>query len=274
MHMIPLEHSKCQETGCFNWEGQGDYVVIGNSMSEHEARDNCAVRDYSTADLSLPIGGTVKSAHLYWSASGSMRKTAVATLNGYSVAATEQWSGGSSGYHFYGAIADVTGLVGASGSYTVSDLWYDASEQLCTGNAVYAAWTLVVIYEDKALPAAHISFCYSDFIFTYPEHKYKTYVGCVRGPYTSFARTTVVTFESDAYKGERFYLGGEYLGNNLFAGTTAPNLDIVEFDATHQVRAAQDIIAYTVESYRTNTVYGEAVEGLFMPIRVLYYTLH
>lgn len=83
-----------------------------------------------------------------------------------------------------------------------------------------------------------------------------------------------MTFESDGYKGEYFFINSGYLGDNLFASNTAPNLDIRTFDLRSIVRSGASFISYTIKSYYVKTErFGGAVEGLFMPLRVVYYTL-
>ena len=244
-------------------------------MSYHEARTDCRQRDSSSANLSVPHNARVKSAHLYWSASGSPRtSTLKATLNGNTLYADQKWTDSYSGYHFYGAMKDVTHLVSKSGEYTVSGLWYDNSGQLCQGNAAYAAWSLVVVYEEDSLPNARVNFCYDNFDFTFPEGSYSSDVECIErldDSCSTNARTTVVTFESDDYQGEHFYLGGKYMGDNIFRGRTAPNLDIVDFDVSGLVNQGIHSLEYKVETYYVNSIYGGAIEGLFMPIRVLKY---
>eukprot|EP00179_Madagascaria_erythrocladioides_P008511 CAMPEP_0198312630 /NCGR_PEP_ID=MMETSP1450-20131203/3934_1 /TAXON_ID=753684 ORGANISM="Madagascaria erythrocladiodes, Strain CCMP3234" /NCGR_SAMPLE_ID=MMETSP1450 /ASSEMBLY_ACC=CAM_ASM_001115 /LENGTH=472 /DNA_ID=CAMNT_0044015581 /DNA_START=1 /DNA_END=1419 /DNA_ORIENTATION=- len=264
----------CTQQGCFDYEGSVDYKVVGNSMSYHEARDNCAQKSSSSASLSIPAGVRVKSAHLYWSASGTTSKTLSARLNGHYLTAERTWTGGYQSYQFYGAMTDVTHLVSASGHYTVSGLWYDNSGILCWGNAAYASWVIVVVYEEASLPNSRINFCYDDFKFTFPQGTYRSSVDCIKksGSCPSEATTTVVTFESDAYKGEYFFLGQSYMGDNLFRGSTAPNLDIRDFDISGHVNSGISRLDYTLKSYYTHTVYGAAVEGLFMPIRIVKYT--
>lgn len=270
-----LSLSPCQESGCVNFEGPGDYVVVGASMSVDEDRSNCAILSSSTASLSVPAGAKVKSALLYWSASGFISKTAQVQLNGNTVTAGRMYRGGSSGFHFYGSATDVTSLVSGSGSYTVSGIWYDNGNPYCNANAAYAAWTMVVVYERADLPRAQINVCFDDFTFTYPAGTYTSNVGCVAGNSgTRNARTTVVSFESDAYKGEDFLISGQPRGNGLFRGSTAPNLDILSFDVLGLVQSGVSSISYTFRTYVTNTVFGRAIEGLFLPIRVVYYTKH
>ena len=269
----PFGPSKCTQLGCVNFQGHGDYSVIGNSMSYDEDRENCAIKSSSSTWYTLPTGAVVKKAILFWSASGRMTKHATAHLNNNLVSATRTYFGGSSGYHFYGAEADVTHLVRGSGDYTVSGVWYDNRGLLCTGNAAYAAWSLVIVYEKMDLPLARINVCTDNFRFTFPAGVYSSYVDCVEGFKDSKARTTVVTFESDAYKGEHFFINQNFKGDNVFKGNTAPNLDIVTFDISEVVRTLVTRITYTIKSYFVRTRFGGAIEGLFMPIRVVYHTL-
>jgi len=242
-------------------------------MSYHEGRENCHQKHYSKAKLDIPHGATIKAAYLYWSASGSIKGTAKVKLNRHDVYASKQWYGGYQSYQFYGAMADVTDIVTKSGDYYVSNIWHYISRQMCYGNAAYSAWSMVVVYSHEQKPESHVSFCYDDFDFTFPSGKYGSSVGCISPEPKCKAKTTVVTFESDAYKGEHFYIGAQNMGDNLFHGSTAPNLDIRTFDATPQLADGHlTSLRYELHSYLTYTKYKWAVEGLFMPIRVLMYT--
>ncbi|KAI0561346.1 hypothetical protein FGB62_87g078 [Gracilaria domingensis] len=251
---LPKE-TPCGQNDCFSFDGPGDYVVIGNSQSQSEDRSNCGHSETSSATLNMPPGASVKKAILYWSASGHlMERHVTASLNGVVVAANRTYVDGYSNFvRFYGAWADVT-----RGEH----------------QRAYAAWSLAVVYERRDLPAARVNLCVDDFTFTYPEDVYENHVDCLAGNQsTSVARTTVVAFEGDAYKGEYFYIDGEYLGDNLFSGTTAPNLDILTFDVLRAVHRGARFISYAVVSYFAETVFGGATEGLFMPMRVVYHTL-
>lgn len=269
-----LVPSTCQQADCSNFEGPGDYVVIGNSGSNDEDRDDCSINPSSSATLSIPSGARIKKAYLYWSASGQIFKNADARLNGHFVGATKTFRGGASGYSFYGAVADVTGIVHGAGSYIVSNIWYDNRGLLCFGNAAYAAWSMVVVYERADLPKARINVCYNDFTFTFPAGTYTNHVGCIQGSSSTRARTTVVAFEGDAYKGEHFFINNVFKGNNLFRGSTAPNLDIRTFDILPIVKTGVRSITYTIKSFFVQTRFGGAVEGLVYPLRVTYHTIN
>lgn len=272
---IGLGPSTCQQEGCINLEGPGDYEVIGNSMSRDEDREDCTILPFSSAVLSIPLGARVKSALLYWSASGHMTNTDGVMFNGIRITASNIYLGGYHSYRFYGAVADVTELVDGSGAIIVSDIPYDASGILCSGNAAYAAWALAVVYERADLPRQRINLCFDNFQFTFPAGVYSSSVKCIDGGSSTIsAKTTVVTFESDSYKGEFFSISGSFLGDNLFRGQTAPNLDILNFDpvALQKIREGQTSLVYTVQSYYVETRFGGAIEGLFMPLRVVAYT--
>ncbi|PXF49377.1 hypothetical protein BWQ96_00693 [Gracilariopsis chorda] len=270
-----LKPSLCRQRDCFTFDGPGDYVVIGNSLSRDEDRDNCEVKPSSSAKLRIPNGARIKKAILYWSASGRIGKYARATLNDKVVFAQKVYTDRVSRMKFYGAWADVTSRVTGNGIFNVAGIQYDNGSPYCRLNAAYAAWSIVVVFEHPNLPLARVNLCANDFTFTFPSGVYTNSVGCVAGSRTtSKARTTLVTFESDGYKGEYFFINGGYLGDNLFASNTAPNLDIRSFDLRSIIRSGASYISYTIKSYYTRTDrFGGAVEGLFMPLRVVYYTL-
>lgn len=272
-----LSPSSCEATDCFNVDGPGDYIVIGNSMSNSEDRSDCSVRPSSSASLDLPNGAVVYKAILYWSASGSLSGPGSCELNGVPVHA-EKIFRYREGYlrtsvSFYGGYADVTDLVTRSDEFTVSGIWVDNRGWYCFRNSVYSAWSMAIIYAKPDLPSARIAACFDDFTFTFPAGKYNFQVGCVHPGPTSTGKTTVVAFEGDSYKSERFYIAGVYIGGNLFKGSTAPNLDILKFSITDLLKHVSDSLSYDLVSYAQNTIFGQAIEGLFMPIRIVYYTL-
>lgn len=53
---------------------------------------------------------------------------------------------------------------------------------------------------------------------------------------TKLSRTTIVTFQSSESKGEYFYINGIPMGENHLNSSTAPNLDIREFDVSSLVQ--------------------------------------
>lgn len=270
-----LKESKCRQKDCFTFDGRGDYVLIGNSHSRSEDRRDCTHFKSSSATLNIPAGAKVKKAILYWSASGQLKQKATTSLNGVFVKANRTYrSGYQNVYRFYGAWADVTSIVQKKGLYEVGNIWLDNAEPYCFFNSAYAAWSLAVIYERSNLLSARLNLCVDDFTFTYPAGVYTNHVRCISGSRSTLvARTSLVTFESDNYKGEHFSINGRYLGDNLFNGSTAPNLDIRSFDILSIVRTGVPFISYTVQSYFTQTPFGGATEGLFVPMRVVYHTL-
>jgi len=275
-----LEPSACQQTGCTNYEGKGDYVVIGNSLSYDEDRQNCNLKTSASDTLSLPTGSKIVKAVLYWSASGTLPSNNRVKLNGNYVYGDKVYTDSSvSPYSFYGSEADVTNLV-QTGTVTVREIAATTGDPYCTANAAYAAWTMVVVYENSSKPRARINVCTDWFEFTFPSsgpyyynqyYDYDSTIKCVSGA-TGEGKTTIVTFESDSYKGEHFSINGVYYGDNLFHGSTAPNLDIKEFDVSTQVQSSSSI-KYLFQTYLVYSVWGQAIEGLYAPVRVLYYEI-
>lgn len=263
--------SACQQAGCRNFDGPANYVVIGNSMSVDEDREDCSIEPSSSAALQIPSHARVRSALLYWSASGNVPRSPSVVFNGLRVSANKTYSSGFASLIFYGAMSDVTNHVKESGGMTVSHVEAENSTILCVSNAVYAAWSLVVVYEKADLPIARINVCFDWFTLTFPEGKYESTVQCLAGSSTTTeAKTTVVAFESDLYKGEEFFLNDILQGDNLFRGSTAPNLDINTYDILSIVKGGATKIKYSLRTYLINSSFGPAIEGLFMPLRITY----
>ncbi|PXF40390.1 hypothetical protein BWQ96_09897 [Gracilariopsis chorda] len=173
-HRLPsprtvLKESQCRQKDCFTFDGPGDYVLIGNSLSRSEDRRNCQHRKSSSARLKLPTGAKVKKAILYWSASGRLRQKAKASFNGVIVLANRTYYGGyTTSLRFYGAWAGVTSMVQTNRLYNVGGIWVDNGEPYCSINSAYAVWSLAVVSERANLPSVRLSLCVDDFTYTYP----------------------------------------------------------------------------------------------------------
>lgn len=269
-----MRPSVCEQSGCINFEGRGDYDVIGASMSLAEDKSNCQMKESSSALLIRPGEGIVKKAILYWSASGSLQGKARVKLNGKTVVSERRYRGGYNQFVFYGAQADVTSIVQDGGIYTVSDMWYDNSTIPCKADVAMAAWSLVVLFDDLSLAPVRVNICTDYFKFTFPIGTYSSRIQCIDGsPATKVAKVTVVTFESDAFKTERFFINKKLVGENLFSGTTGPNFDIRTFDILRLVRSGASEVLLTIKTIFETTRRGGVIEGLFMPVRVVKYTL-
>jgi hypothetical protein len=253
-------------------EGAVDYRVIGNSMSNSEDRTDCSKKSSSSATLTVPTGAHIEKVYLQWSGSGSVDSSV--KLNGSTVNAAKTFSQHLYDWDFFGAYADVTDLVKGSGTYTVSELSWSNAYSVCQANAAYGAWSMVVVYSGgDATAGTRVHVCQDKFRMTFPSGTYSSSIGCIDNAYScsSNAKITLVTYEGDAYKGEYFYVGGKYFGDNKFRGTTAPNLDINTFDLGNDIVTGTKNLEYTFKTYYVNSVFGGAVEGLFDFVKVLKY---
>uniref|UniRef100_A0A7S1XCS1 Uncharacterized protein n=1 Tax=Compsopogon caeruleus TaxID=31354 RepID=A0A7S1XCS1_9RHOD len=172
-------------------------------------------------------------------------------------------------------MADVTSLVKASGTFTAHGIWYDSSDAYRKSSAMFASWTMVVVYESSSLPMSRVNFCFSDFQFTYPAGVYSSTVSCLTPPPQSMISATIVSFESDKYKGEKFWVNDHYFGDNLFKGGIGQGMDILTWDLSQMDLSLKKAITFKVESYLTPNSAGtsSSVEGLFMPIHLVRYTM-
>jgi hypothetical protein len=254
--------------------GHIDYIVIGNTMSQSEDRNNCAKNASSSELLTIPAGAIIKKAYLYWSGSGSADNAV--KLNGNAVTADNtKTHSRSGGFSYFGARADVTGKVTTSGTYTVSDLSWSNASPYCNDNSAYGAWALTVVYELSSLPAARIHLNTEKFKFTYPAGIYSTTVSGINVPVgcVSNAKFTIVAFEGDSYKGEGLTVGGQNFGDNNFRGQSGPNLDILSWNIPTLVTSATTSLTYSINAYQSNSVFGSATEGLFDYVKVLKYNV-
>ena len=255
-------------------KGNIDCITIGNTMSISEARDNCGQLPNSSKMLTVPAGATIKAAYLFWSGSGAIDNNV--TLNGNSVTAenTKTYYDPAWQENFFGAKANVTNLVQNSGVYTVANLTWLSTDPYCTSNAAYGAWALVVVYESSNLPQATIHINSEQFRMTYPANTYSTTIDCIDIPSNcaSNAKLTIVAFEGDNYKGENLSIGGTLSSDpNNFRGQSGPNLDILTFDVANKVNSSTPSLSYSIQSYLSTTIWGQAIEGLFDYVKILKY---
>ncbi len=123
--------------------------------------------DSSTADLTIPAGGTVLFAGLYWGADtsagtggvGAPDPAALGTVEfaapggSYASVTASQLDTGTAAPTRYQGFADVTGRVAAAGSGTYAV----ANVQAGTGNDRYGGWALIVVYHDQTQPARNLT---------------------------------------------------------------------------------------------------------------------
>ncbi|MEX0998058.1 MAG: CARDB domain-containing protein, partial [Flavobacteriaceae bacterium] len=146
------------------FNGQFDFTAVGNTLNN--SPNPCGLLTSSSAELNLEPTQTLVSAHLYWAAPwiNSIGGDFNVTLNGTPVVASRDFflttilSGST--LNFFGAYADVTAIVSATGNgtYTFSDLDVDMpATGACNNGTDFGGWAMYVIYEDPALLQNQIS---------------------------------------------------------------------------------------------------------------------
>lgn len=146
------------------YTGQYDFFVIGNTMNTapNGTGAPCTILTQSSAVLNLNANANIQAAFLYWSGSGTLAQADLnVQLNGTPITAQRTFTTiGPTGLEFFGAFADVTNFVKATGNvnYTLSDLdLTNVIPPYCPTGSNYAGWSIVVVYEDAVLPNRVIS---------------------------------------------------------------------------------------------------------------------
>ncbi|WP_165974688.1 sigma-70 family RNA polymerase sigma factor [Nonomuraea deserti] len=162
----------------------------------------------SGARLSLPKGGRVVWAGLYWSAGGANTgpirfrppgKRKYATIRPSHVAVRELPQG-----PVYHAFADVTGLA-AGASRT--GVWWAADAPMEVGASRHAGWSLVLVVTDPAQPYSQAVVLDAATVVGGPVRRVSLPLGGLR-PAATPARAALVTWEGDAdLKGDKVSLG-------------------------------------------------------------------
>ncbi|RZJ64524.1 MAG: gliding motility-associated C-terminal domain-containing protein [Flavobacterium sp.] len=127
------------------------------NVAPNGANDPCVILTQSSATLSLSASDEIKYAFLYWAGSGPGDFDV--QLNGQNITAEREFGlvFANTGLPFFSAFADVTAQIQATGNgnYTLSELdvspWLNVTDY-CINGTNFAGWTLVVIYENAALP--------------------------------------------------------------------------------------------------------------------------
>ena len=137
-------------------QGNGDFTEV-NVNTDSDATTFSS----SSANLTLPVGATVKFAGLYWGAdttagtggsaaptpaSNNLMKFRTPALAGYTDVTASVVDTDSQRVSRYQGFADVTALVQAGGAGT----YWGANVQAGTGADRYAGWSLVVVYTDSS----------------------------------------------------------------------------------------------------------------------------
>lgn len=146
------------------YTGRYDFFMIGNTMNSDPNGTGapCSILTQSSAILNLNPTQNVQAAFLYWSGSGSPNQADLnVKLNGTPITAQKTFATtGPTGLDFFGAFADVTNFVKATGNvnYTLSDLdLTNVIAPYCSTGSNYAGWSIVVIYENATLPNRVVS---------------------------------------------------------------------------------------------------------------------
>lgn len=159
-----VAHSQ-QVTLFKQYTGNYDFYMIGNTMNTvaNGTGGPCTILTQSSAALNINAPHTIQGAFLYWSGSGSLAEADLnVQLNGTPITAQRTFTvtASQTDLPFFGAFADVTSLVEATGNgtYTLSDLdLTNVIPPYCPTGSNYAGWSIVIIYENLTLPNRVVS---------------------------------------------------------------------------------------------------------------------
>jgi DNA-directed RNA polymerase specialized sigma24 family protein len=203
----------------------------------------------SSAVLDLPDASSIVSAHLYWSGDleerqqsipddGSNELVTVLAPNGeVTQVVADRLSLGDIDATQYLGSADVTDIVaaGGTGSYLIGNV------QSVEVQGSYAAWSLVVVYDNDAEPRRH-RVVTRPFEWVAPQPRFEYAVDLpvpvVAG---ADAHLSVVAFEGErGFRPEAFTVGGEPLGGDAVFDSTISG----ERDPSYDNNLGVDIDAY------------------------------
>lgn len=201
-----------------------DVMWRSDSPSNGQAEANTGItvaNARSTAVLTIPPGATVKYARLFWAGHRSSADTtatievpaASASLN--LTASHSYTAAGSSSQTFYQSAADITAFVQTHGSaaYRVSGVDVTNPVNL-NENTHFAAWAMVVFYEDSTQPLRNLALFEGLDMITNGSPAQVTIDG-FEVPAAGFdAKLGVVAYEGDgAHTGDSLQFNGNTLSN-------------------------------------------------------------
>ena len=263
-----------------SFAGNISYELAGNSL--RSSSNECARITSSADTVSIPSGSTVIAAYLYWAASGSTTDNQV-TLNGTTVTAnnlyTETFTYNNVTHNFFGAKADVTALVSGSGSYTVSDLSNQLTQNDCNVAVIFAGWALAVVYSNpseaqrvinvydgfKAFQSSSITITPSNFIVD-------------TDPATKGGKHSHITWEGDAGNSQSVNGYSESLSFNGTTLTDSGNPNGNQFNSYSNVNgntSGVDIDDYDISSLLTagansvSTVYSSGQDLVLLSAELI-----
>ena len=147
--------------------GRYDYLSFGNTLNLMEnggINIPCEILTESSAEFQLQADQTLVAAYLYWAGSGP--GDFEVTFNGNPLVAERTFSYmlPASTSVYFGAMVDVTSILGdfGNGTYLLSDLdLTDAIQTFCQingGNATnFGGWAVTVVYQDDDLPLNQVN---------------------------------------------------------------------------------------------------------------------
>ncbi|WP_026735285.1 DUF6923 family protein [Fischerella sp. PCC 9605] len=246
--------------------GKYGYKVTGATRRTQPNTGNaCSVlvpTTTNTASLSLPAGGTVVKAFLYWTGSTNSQANADwnVTFEGQSISAPVNrryylnYTGDTTEGYFNGRV-DVTSIVQnkGSGTYSFSDLTVNTGAPHCSFKTVLAGWELIVIYQDNSLPNTAVNL----------------YDGFVDGQNTSFNFTLdklAVTNNPIASMTTTIWEGDPDLSNNealrYDGGLGVSTLASGPFDSNSTALGSNNTYGFDADTYNVSSLTQAGVSQL------------
>lgn len=217
---------RCSPLSCWLASGGWWSDATNDLLAMRPLNDAGGVTSSSSATVTIPVGATVKHAGLYWSANRTATDRFTQDLTsarlrapgtGTYTAVTGEVLGevsDSTGRVSYQSYADVTEMVAAhgAGEWSVADVALAGHSDGSGWNGIigsrdlYAGWSLVVVYEDAALPTGSVTVL-------------DTPVAVTRSSGMTFSvldeAATTTTLGVVAWEGDRQVTGDQVLVNSI-----------------------------------------------------------
>jgi hypothetical protein len=274
------------------FEGKVNYAVTGGTLRSNfnpiyndrnvniNGGNACSLNPTSSAQLSnIPRDATIRKAYLYWAGSGSTVDSQV-KLDGTSLIADTTYTDdyGVTSTSYFQGVKDVTSIVAAkkNGTYQFSDLSVDTSPTYCNVQAVLSGWSLVVVYNDPAIPSNKLNTIELYEGFKVSRNQSVNYtLGNIRVASNPVAKFSMLLWEGDVTLGganEFFKFNNNLLTDaynpaenqfnssiNTLQSTNTYGVDLDTFDVSNKVTPGATSVTGTVSTNNDLVLQGAAL---------------
>jgi gliding motility-associated-like protein len=248
------------------FNGRYDFTFLGNTMNPIENTYQTfppTIFTTSSATLNLNTGDVVEKAYLYWAGCGTGDFDI--KLNNIDVTAQRTFSNTfQTQFNYFGAFADVTAQVQATGSgiYTLSDLDVSSFINLHYQNSTnFAGWSIIIIYYNALLPLNQLNVYDGLQAVSQAQNELNISLNSLNVIDNNDAKIGFLAWEGDVglANNETLSINGNILSNTLNPPTNA-------FNGTNTITNSTDLFNMDLDIYdiQNNIAIGDTSAAIQM----------